>query len=266
VNPQIEAALRAFLPAAPTQRRVRTMVGARRRLIAAALAALAVALLARGVRSERGGGVPVLAAARDLAGGVPLTTRDLRTLVLPSDAVPAGSLRPGAAVAGRVLAAPVRRGEPLTDVRLVGPGLLAGPDRGLVAAPVRIADPGAARLLRPGDRIDLLAAGGTGVPPAAASPGPASPDASAGLGTGDPARSGSGGDTSDSSTGTGTGSGTVVAENVRVLAVPRSDDAAGPLGGGDGALVVLEVPRPLAGALARAAAGSNLSVALRPAS
>jgi hypothetical protein len=51
----------------------------------------------------------------------------------------------------------MRRGEPLTDVRLISPGLLRGYGSGTVAAPVRIADAGSARLLRRGDRVDVWA-------------------------------------------------------------------------------------------------------------
>nr|BFE30698.1 hypothetical protein GCM10010200_029490 [Actinomadura rugatobispora] len=51
----------------------------------------------------------------------------------------------------------MRRGEPLTDVRLISPGLLGGYGPGTVAAPVRIADAGSVRLLRRGDRVDVLA-------------------------------------------------------------------------------------------------------------
>ena len=57
---------------------------------------------------------------------------------------------------GQVLAAPLRSGEPVTDVRLVGPELTAG-QPGLVAVPVRLPDPGMVALLDVGDRIDLLA-------------------------------------------------------------------------------------------------------------
>jgi hypothetical protein len=64
---------------------------------------------------------------------------------------------------GRVLAGPLRAGEPVTDVRLVGSQPAAAyPD--LVAVPVRLPDAGMVALLRVGDRIDLLAAdpqGGT---------------------------------------------------------------------------------------------------------
>ena len=57
---------------------------------------------------------------------------------------------------GRVLAGPVRSGEALTDVRLVGSSLLTRGGR-LVAAPVRLADPATAGLLHAGDRVDVLA-------------------------------------------------------------------------------------------------------------
>ena len=53
----------------------------------------------------------------------------------------------GAELTGRVLAAPVRRGEPVTDVRVVGPGLWSQVPAGQVAAPVRLADLAVATLL-----------------------------------------------------------------------------------------------------------------------
>ncbi|WP_327089218.1 RcpC/CpaB family pilus assembly protein [Nonomuraea sp. NBC_01738] len=49
----------------------------------------------------------------------------------------------------------MRRGEALTDVRLLDSTPLPP---GMVAAPVRIADPDAARLVRPGSTIGVLAA------------------------------------------------------------------------------------------------------------
>ena len=52
----------------------------------------------------------------------------------------------------------VRRGEVLTDVRLVGAGGARGLGPGLVAAPVRVADAETVALLRPGDVVDVLAA------------------------------------------------------------------------------------------------------------
>ncbi|WP_327048045.1 Flp pilus assembly protein CpaB [Microbispora sp. NBC_01189] len=128
----------------------------RRRAVAAILAGLAAACALSAVRAPRG--VEVLAAARDLAGGR-LAASDVMVVRLPPDAVPAGAYAAGSPVTGRVVAGPLRRGEPLTDARLLGPGLFrfsGSPES--VATPVRIADPGAAGLLSPGDVIDVLAA------------------------------------------------------------------------------------------------------------
>jgi Flp pilus assembly protein CpaB len=136
------------------RRAVRRAVLARRRLLAALCAAVAVVA---GVQAARPGERPTVAvtvAAHDLASGTVLTRAVLVVRHFPAGVAPAGS--EGRAL-GRTLAAPVRRGEPVTDVRLVGPTLVsASPDR--VALPVRIADADAVALLRPGDHIDLVAA------------------------------------------------------------------------------------------------------------
>jgi hypothetical protein len=86
------------------------------------------------------------------------STSDLRTLHLPPAAVPTGVLRPGADLARRVLAGPVRSGEPLTDARFLSPAALGA---GLVAYPLRLDDADIAALLRVGDRIDIYGATST---------------------------------------------------------------------------------------------------------
>lgn len=101
--------------------------------------------------------VDVLVAAVDLDGGTTLTPDQLATVQMPLDFRPVGLLSADDAV-GRVLAGPLRAGEPITDLRIVGPSLLGGWGPDVVASPVRIADAGAVAFLRPGDRIDLLAA------------------------------------------------------------------------------------------------------------
>lgn len=134
-------------------------VARRRWLLAAGLAAAAVATGLPALAPTPAATTRVLAAARDLSAGTALRAEDLTPVDLPGAAVPDGALTSSASLAGRLLAAPVRRGEPLTDVRVVGPGLLAAVgDRDLVAVPVRLADPAAGALLRPGDRVDVLAA------------------------------------------------------------------------------------------------------------
>lgn len=132
--------------------------GRRRRLIGAGLAALSL-LCAYTVL--RPGTEQVLVAARDLRPG-PLRPGDLSVAALPPGAVPDGAVKAGAT--GRTLAQPMRRGEPLTDVRLLDQALLAALPSGSVATPVRIADADAARLLSPGDTIGVLAAWDGGQP------------------------------------------------------------------------------------------------------
>jgi len=144
-------------------RRLRRLVLARRRLLAAGLAGLAVLTGVRAASLPPVDTVPVLVAADDLAGGATVAADDLTTVDLPEESVPAGAVTAAEDVDGRTLAAPVRRGEPLTDVRLLAPGILAGYP-GMVAAPVRVADPAAVRLLSVGDRIDLVAVAPDGGP------------------------------------------------------------------------------------------------------
>ncbi|MGW2078841.1 RcpC/CpaB family pilus assembly protein [Streptomyces sp. NPDC001939] len=102
-----------------------------------------------------------------------------------------------------------------------------------VSAPVRIADAAAVRLLRPGDRVDVVAAG-------------------AGAGSGD-------------GRGSGGQDGRVVAAGARVSSVPdsaESAESAGEAASAGGALVVLSVPRETAARLAGAGATSRLAVTL----
>jgi Flp pilus assembly protein CpaB len=243
----------------------------RRRLVAAVLAGLAVLSAVAAVRPPAPPSVVVLAAAHDLAPGTALALADLRPVPLPAAAVPAGALRPGAEVLGRLVAGPVRRGEPLTDVRLVGPALLAALGPGTVAVPVRFADAGAVALLRPGDRVDVLAAptglGAAWAAPAAA-PGAGrhpgrSPDGaeagSAPVAASDP----SAGPAHPDRGGSEPVVARVVAADVAVLAVPPTDAGLGGGALGDGALVLVACSPAVARALAAAATHARLSPALR---
>lgn len=140
---------------------VRRAVLLRRRLLAAFCVFAGVLLTVRAVV------VPpptesVLVAARDLPAGAVLAAGDLTRVAFADGTAPAGAV--GEAVAlGRVLAAPLTAGEPVTGVRLVAPGFLAGYP-GLVAVPVRIPDPAVVDLVRVGDHVDLVATdpGGAG--------------------------------------------------------------------------------------------------------
>jgi pilus assembly protein CpaB len=199
----------------------------RRRLVVAVLVAAAVAVGLPVLAPSPPEFVAVTVAARDLAGGVRLAAADLALTHVPPASVPDGAFGNLSSLVGRVLAGRVRRGEPFTDAQLVGPGLLA-PGSDLVEAPVRIADAGAATLLRSGDLVDVVAVLGS-------SSGTTVPD---------------GGDM------TGVPRSYTVASAARVLAVPAEDAAADA-----GALVVLGVPPATARALA--AAAGQLSVVIR---
>ena len=139
---------------ARARRAVRRTLLARRRPLAALCVAVAVVAAVQAARPAAGPSVSVTVAAHDLASGTVLTAGDLRQRRYPANVAPVGS---DIRAVGRTLAAPVREGEPVTDLRLVTPSLVAGyPDR--VALPVRIADEDAVGLLRAGDHIDLVAA------------------------------------------------------------------------------------------------------------
>jgi Flp pilus assembly protein CpaB len=139
---------------APILRPVRRAVLARRRLLAALLTAVAVATGLHAATATPPPEVRVVVAAHDLPSGTVLGDEDLRTVGFRPGSVPAGV---AAAPAGRTLAAPLRAGEPVTDVRLIGPPLTEGYP-GLAAVPVRLPDAAMADLLAVGDRVDLVSA------------------------------------------------------------------------------------------------------------
>ncbi|MCU1592745.1 MAG: hypothetical protein JWO12_137 [Frankiales bacterium] len=128
-----------------------------RGLLAAGLTAGAVATALPVLAPAPPETIQVVAAGHDLVAGSPLTAGDLVAVALPRAVAPQGTVARISSVVGRVVAGPVRRGEPLTDVRLVGSGLLPS-GLGQVAVPVRLADAGTATLLHSGDHVDVLAA------------------------------------------------------------------------------------------------------------
>jgi pilus assembly protein CpaB len=145
----------------PRFRRPRSPVHTLRRVAAVLLAAVALAVALRPepapAAPRAGQRLPVVVAAHDLAAGTVLTAAELRTTRLPPANVPAGVVPDAESLVGRVVAGAVRAGEPLTDVRLVGPGLTRLLQEHQVAAPVRLADLAVAALVHTGDRVDVLA-------------------------------------------------------------------------------------------------------------
>lgn len=101
----------------------------------------------------------VVIATRDLSPGVTLTADDLGIQKRSGAMVPDGALSAVDLVVGATLAGPARRGEIITDARVLGSrlaGLAAGPDARVV--PLHLADAAVLDLIRPGDVVDVLGA------------------------------------------------------------------------------------------------------------
>jgi pilus assembly protein CpaB len=131
-----------------------------RRVIASTLTALAVVGVLRVLQPAPPPTVTIVTVAHDLRAGTVLRPPDLRRRSVAPAMAPRGSVRSLGALVGRTLATPQRAGTPLTDLSVVRPALTTRYGSGLLADPVRIADPAAVALLRPGDRITVFAATG----------------------------------------------------------------------------------------------------------
>lgn len=101
----------------------------------------------------------VVVTLRDLGPGTTLSTTDVALSRRPAAMVPDGALTVLDAAVGTMLTGPSRRGEVLTDARVLGSRLAelsAGPDAR--AVPVHLAEAAALDLIRPGDIVDVLGA------------------------------------------------------------------------------------------------------------
>ncbi|OBF19740.1 SAF domain-containing protein [Mycobacterium sp. ACS4331] len=101
----------------------------------------------------------VVIAARDLTPGTPVSADDLHVESRSAATLPDGAQVETATVLGATVAGPVRRGEVLTDVRLLGSRLAesaTGPDARIV--PLHLADNAVLDVIRSGDVVDILAA------------------------------------------------------------------------------------------------------------
>lgn len=151
LNPSLPARLSQWLRPDWT----RTVLA--RRLLAGALVVLAgVAALRPDPAGDR---ASVVVAVRDISPGTALSAADVALESRLATTLPDGASVDLTTALGATAAGPVRRGEVLTDVRLLGRRLTeatAGPDARLV--PIHPADSALAELLRPGDVVDVVAA------------------------------------------------------------------------------------------------------------
>lgn len=137
-------------------------LGRNRRLAIALLLCLAAGITVHQLTPPPADTVTALAAARDLPAGTALAAADLTALQVPPGMMTAGSLKNSNEAAGRQLAAPVRKGQLLSDSHLLGPGLLAGTPPGSAAVPLRMADPSSVQLVSPGQLVNVVLTGADG--------------------------------------------------------------------------------------------------------
>lgn len=145
---------RDLIPEALRQR-LRVVAWRARRPLAALCAGLAALVAVDLARPDEPPTARVLVAARDLALGTELTEDDVVLDDVPAALLPAGLGAPPD-VLGRRLAVPVPAGLPVV-VELLVDDATTGPP-GTVVVPVRFADAGVAAVLRPGMRVDVVAA------------------------------------------------------------------------------------------------------------
>ncbi len=128
-----------------------------RRLAAGGLVVLAGVATLRSNPAD--GRADVVVTVRDLSPGTALTAEDIRLEKRLAATVPDGSQADVGAVVGSTLAGPARRGEVLTDVRLLGSRLAESTaGAGARIVPLHLADSALLDVVRVGDVVDVLAA------------------------------------------------------------------------------------------------------------
>ncbi len=137
---------------APTRSAVARRLRRHRRPLSAVLLATAAGTVVHAALPQPAG-TSLVTVAHDLPAGHVLSGADLTTTAVPAGAVPDGAL--GAeGLEGARLASAVRAGEPVTDARVSGAGLVVALPTGQVAVPVLLA-PQVRPWLTVGQRVRL---------------------------------------------------------------------------------------------------------------
>jgi Flp pilus assembly protein CpaB len=131
-----------------------------RRLIAALLLCTAAGVSVQQLTPAPADSIIAFAAAADLPAGRTVAPGDLSRISVPPGMVPAGSPDSEKAFEGKQLAAPLRKGQLVTDAQVLGPGLLTGSPPGSVAVPLRMADAASVQLVSPGQLVSVVLTSG----------------------------------------------------------------------------------------------------------
>jgi pilus assembly protein CpaB len=140
----------------------------KRRMIAAMLAILGVLILVGATRGSASASVKTLVATHEIVSGAVITNEDVSLRDLPIHLVADGSFHSRADAIGQIAVGAIRRGEVITDARVVAPSLLS--ESGLVAIAITLNDSANAQLVHAGDRVDVLASRGGAIASDGATP------------------------------------------------------------------------------------------------
>lgn len=153
-------------PRSANLRRARRVLWRWRFALAAALIGLAATLTVHVLRPPPPPTVDVAVTARPVAAGTELTGDDVVVRAIAADVAPPGAVRTVAGLLGRAAVVGLPAGAPLHATLVSDDGVSAAAPHGTVVVPVRLSDDAVAALLRPGDRVDLLAGTTSGSEPA----------------------------------------------------------------------------------------------------
>lgn len=142
-------------------RRARRILWRWRFALAAALFGLSASVTVHLLRPPPPPTIDVAVTARPVAAGTELTRDDVVVRSVAADLAPPGALHTVRGLLGRAAVVGLPAGAPLHATLVSDDGVSAAAPHGTVVVPVRLSDDAVAALLRPGDRIDLLAAGTT---------------------------------------------------------------------------------------------------------
>ena len=138
---------------------LRILLWRSRPVLVACLAVVIALAVARQMAPPPEGTRPVVVTARAIAVATQLAAADVRVARVPPRLVPDEAVTDPALPVGRTTAVALPRGVPVVPSMLDDGRFGWTAPSGTVTVPVRLVDPAVAALLRPGDRIDLVAPG-----------------------------------------------------------------------------------------------------------
>jgi pilus assembly protein CpaB len=127
----------------------------KRRMIAAMLAILGVLILVGATRGSASASVKTLVATHEIVSGAVITNEDVSLRDLPIHLVADGSFHSRTDAIGQIAVGAIRRGEVITDARVVA---------------ITLNDSANAQLVHAGDRVDVLASRGGAIASDGATP------------------------------------------------------------------------------------------------